>query len=239
VHASQLNALLRLQELDLTLLQLKKEAGGIPGRRETILKRSAAAEQASEAAKGAFRAREAEIKEVEGAVEALKERINRYRIQEMEVKTNESYRALEQEIATCKQEIEKEEDLELVLMETLDGLKAAVDKAEKELNAAKEAVDQDLSRLDERLETIRAQFQEIKMSREPLAAALEPDLVKRYLAHLSSKEDAYLVPAKQGTCGGCHMKLSPQTLHDLHAAVKWTPCTFCGRLLYDPGQMTA
>lgn len=236
MNASDINYLLRLQELDLTLLQLKKEAKGIPARRETILSRSASAERGLEAAKGALRAREVEIKALENAVEGLKERINRYRVQEMEVKTNESYRALEQEIETCKQEISAEEDRELELMDTLEGLKAVVAKAQKELDAAKEAVQVDLTRLDERLETVRDQFEEVKQKREPLIAKLEADLVKRYLAHLSSKEDAYLVPAKQQTCGGCHMKLSPQTLHDVHAAVKWTPCTFCGRLLYDSAQ---
>ncbi|MCC5846258.1 MAG: hypothetical protein JJU05_18575 [Verrucomicrobia bacterium] len=239
MNANALKTLLRLQEQDLTLLQLKKEAQGIPARRESILSRSASAEAGLEAAKTALRAREAEIKAVEGAVEGLKERITRYRVQEMEVKTNESYRALEQEIATCEQEIRTEEDRELELMDTLEDLQKDVARAQKELNAAKEAVQVDLTRLDERMDTVREQFNGIKQTREALIAELDPELVKRYLAHLSSKEDAYVVPAKQQTCGGCHMKLSPQTLHDLNAAVKWTPCTFCGRLLYDPAQISA
>lgn len=239
MNASALKTLLRLQELDLTLLQLKKEAGGIPARREKILSRSASAEAGLEAAKTALRAREAEIKAVEGTVEGLKERITRYRVQEMEVKTNESYRALEQEIANCEQEILTEEDRELELMDTLEGLQNAVKRAQKELDAAKEAVQVDLSGLDERMDAVRSQFDEIKQSREALVAGLDAELVKRYLAHLSSKEDAYLVPVKQQTCGGCHMKLSPQTLHDVHAAVKWTACTFCSRLLYDPTLLTA
>lgn len=234
MNDTALNTLLRLQELDLTLLQLKKEAHGIPARREQILSRSAAAEQALDTAKTALKSREAEIKALEGAVDAIKEKINRYRIQEMEVKTNESYRALEQEIATCQLEITAEEDRELELMESLDPLRAAVQKAQTELDRARQALQIEVARLDERLDTIRQQFEDIKQSREPLIAQLDPDLVKKYLNHLSGKEDAYLVPAKQQTCSGCHMKLSPQTLHDLHAAVKWTPCTFCGRLLYDP-----
>jgi predicted nucleic acid-binding Zn-ribbon protein len=234
VNADALNTLLRLQELDLTLLQLKKEAKGIPARREAIISRSAGAKDALAAAKAALRAREAEIKSVEGAVEAIQERIKRYQVQEMEVKSNEAYRALEEEIASSRKEISAEEDRELALMDTLEPLQAAVAKAEKDLAAAEEAVRSDAARLDERMETVRAEFEEVKQSREPLIARLDPDLVKRYLAHLSAKEDAYLVPAKQQTCGGCHMKLSPQTLHDLHAAVKWTACTFCGRLLYDP-----
>lgn len=231
-----LKTLLRLQELDMTLLQLKKEAGGLPARREALLGRSARAEAALAEAKAALRARELEIKEVESTVEGLQERINRYRVQELDVKTNESYRALEQEIANCQQEIVAEEDRELELMDTLEPLQAAVKKAAADLEAAREGVRVDVAKLDERLETVRAQFEEIKLSREPLLAGVEPELLKRYLAHLSSKGDAFVVPAKQQTCGGCHMKLSPQTLHDLHAGVKWTACTFCGRLLYDAAQ---
>lgn len=239
MNATALRTLLRLQEQDLTLLQLKKEARGIPARRETILRRSASAEAALESAQNGLRAREAEIKAVEGSVESLKERISRYRVQEMEVKTNESYRALEQEIANCEEEIRAEEDRQLVLMDTLEALQHQVANAQKELDGAQHAVQEDLRRTEERMETVREQFNAIKQTRERLIAELDPELVKRYLAHLSSKEDAYVVPAKQQTCGGCHMKLSPQTLHDLNAAVKWTPCTFCGRLLYDPAQFSA
>ena len=239
MNADALNALLRLQELDLTLLQLKKEAKGIPAKREALLGRSASAKEALETAKAALKARESEIRAVEGDVEAIQARIKRYQVQEMEVKTNDAYRALEEEIANSRKEISAREDRELELMDTLEPLQAAAAKAEKDLAAAEEAARNDVALLDERQNTVRAQFEETKQSRAPLIARLEPDLVKRYLAHLSAKEDAYLVPAKQQTCGGCHMKLSPQTLHDLHAAVNWTACTFCGRLLYDPAQLTS
>ncbi len=231
---AQLHALLRLQKLDLTLLQLKKEAKHIPERKEQLDQRSAHAKGRLEAAKAALRAREAQIKELENAIEAVQARINRYKNQQMEVKTNESYKALEHEIAQCGEEISALEDQELELMETLDGLKADVRKAEGEVENAQTAIDGECKLLDERLDVVREQFGELKARREDMAAEVDAELLKKYFGHLSSKQDAYVVPVRQQTCGGCHMKLTPQILHDVNAMTRLTHCNYCSRLLYDP-----
>ncbi|MCC5847656.1 MAG: hypothetical protein JJU29_06125 [Verrucomicrobia bacterium] len=236
---AQLKSLLRLQKLDLTLLQLKKEANHIPERKEQLNQRSAHAKGRLEAAKAALRARDVQIKDLENATEAVRQRINRYKNQQMEVKTNESYKALEHEIAQCGEEISGLEDQELELMETLDALKADVRKAEGEVATAQTAIDEECNLLDERLETVRDQFGELKAQREEMAAEVDEDLLKKYFGHLSSKQDAYVVPIRQQTCGGCHMKLTPQILHDVNAMTRLTTCNYCGRLLYDASLLGA
>lgn len=236
---NQLKALLRLQSIDLTLLQLKKEAQGIPERKAQMTHRADKAQARLAEAKTALRTREAEIKELEMETQAVRDKINRYRNQQLEAKTNETYKTLESEIGTAEAEITEIEDRELGLMETLEPLKAAVSAAEHELSKAMEAIDVDCKQLDVRLETVKEQFGELKAQRETLAEAVEPDILKRYLAHLGAKQDAWLVKIRQQTCGGCHMKLTPQILHDVHAMVRWTSCTFCGRMLYDDSMMSA
>jgi len=234
VTSSELQKLYRIQELDLTLLQLKREAQLIPERREKAEARLRAAQCELDAATEAVRGREKEIRNAEGDVEAVHSKVRRYRMQQMDVKSNEAFRALEHEISGCDAEIEAAENKVLEWMESLETLQEIRKVQEAGRAAVAGVVAGELQGMDERMQTIREQFEELKSTREAVAAEVDAEILKRYLNHLSSKQDAYLVPAKQLTCGGCHMKLSPQTLHDLHAAVKWTHCTFCGRLLYDP-----
>jgi predicted nucleic acid-binding Zn-ribbon protein len=84
------------------------------------------------------------------------------------------------------------------------------------------------------METIRSTFQDVKAEREALAGRVDPEVLQRYMAMLAKKQEAVVVPIRQESCGGCHMKLSPQILHDAHSGQKWTSCGFCGRMLYDP-----
>ena len=231
---TQLNALLQLQTLDLTLLQLKKEAGSIPARKDQYTLRTEKALAALEQAKTALRDREKAIKALEGDVGEVRERINRYRRQQMEVKTNESYKALEHEIAGCETEISALEDRELELMEGVEPLSREVREAGERLAIAEKAIQEDCVLLDQRLETIRAQFEELKAQRDQHLPGIDEEILRKYLGHLSAKQDAFLVPVHQQTCGGCHMKLTLQVQHDLHAAAKWTSCGYCGRMLYDP-----
>lgn len=234
VTTDQLNALLELQTLDLTLLQFKKEAAGIPARQEALNAGLAGARAAAAEAEMKLGEREKEIRGLEGEVSAVREKINRYRSQQMEVKTNESYKALEHEIASAEEEIGLLEDRELLLMEEVDTLKRRLASCQADLESATQKAGVEKARLDERLQAVREQFEELKGRREALTTRVDPAVLQKYLGHLSSKQDAFLVPVHQQTCGGCHMKLTPQVLHDLHSGQRWAFCSHCGRPLYDP-----
>nr|MDA3873440.1 C4-type zinc ribbon domain-containing protein [Kiritimatiellia bacterium] len=107
-----------------------------------------------------------------------------------------------------------------------------------ELQKTAEAkAEEEVQELETRLATIRTTFEEIKADRGGLVDQIDSEIADRYLALLGKKQDAVVVPVRQQGCGGCHMKLTPQTLHDAHSQQKWTYCGFCGRLLYDPGDV--
>lgn len=231
---TQLQALLALQTKDLTLLQLKKEAQGIPDRQERLNENAAAARRGREAAHEAARACQAAIREVELEVEEWKDRVNKYKNQQMQAKTNEEYRAFVKEIDSAREKISALEDRELEEMSRLEELQSALGRAEAALEQAETKVASDVKRLDDRMEAIRAAFAETRAERETLAKEIDAEILDRYMSLLTKKQEAVLVPVRQENCGGCHMRLTPQELHDAHSGQKWTSCSQCGRLLYDP-----
>lgn len=235
MNQSQLKALLTLQQKDLTLIQLKKEAQGIPQRQEALKSNAQAAQAAAKAAHDAVLACENAIKQVELEVETVKAQINKYKNQQMQARTNEEYKIFEKEIAGAGEKITALEDQELLEMTRLDECKAELKRTRELEQAANDKVASDVKALEERMEVIRSTFAETKEGREELLAQIDSEISDRYMQLLNKNQNAVIVPVRQAGCSGCHMKLTPQILHDAHSQQKWTTCTFCGRLLYDDG----
>lgn len=231
---TQLKALLTLQTKDLTLLQLKKEAQGIPERQERLKDNAASARNAEAAAREAADGCKASIRQVELEVEEQKERINKYKNQQMQAKTNEEYKAFVKEIESAEVRISALEDRELEEMSRLEDLQTVLQQAAARLEEAEAKVASDVKQLDARMEVIRDSFAQVKEEREALAKDVDAEILDRYMNLLTKKQEAVLVPVRQDNCGGCHMKLTPQELHDAHSGQKWTSCSHCGRILYDP-----
>lgn len=230
----QLQALLSLQKKDLTLLQLKKESQSIPARQEAIRSRADAARAAEQAAKEAIQACEADIRQDELEVESIRAQVAKYKTQQMQANSNEEYKAFNHEISAAEAKIGDAEDRELEHMSRLEELKQALNDASREREQAEAVVEREVGELEERLEVIKSTFAELKEERTGLISRIPKDVLDQYMGQLGKKQDAVVVPIKQENCGGCHMKLTPQTLHDAHSLQKWTHCGFCGRYLYDP-----
>ncbi|MDF3129848.1 C4-type zinc ribbon domain-containing protein [Kiritimatiellaeota bacterium B1221] len=236
MNAPQLKSLLKLQKNDLTLIQLKKEAQNVPERQEQIRKNAQSARDQASAAHDAVKACENAIKQIELEVETAKEQINKYKTQQMQARTNEEYKAFEKEIATAGGKIGELEDRELLEMTRLDEVKAEWAKALEVEKAAEAQVATEVQELEERLNVIRSTFADVKEGREELVAQIDKEITTRYMQLLNKNQNAVIVPIRQKSCGGCHMTLTPQTLHDAHSQQKWTVCNFCGRYLYDDGE---
>lgn len=236
MNSTQLKSLLTLQQKDLTLIQLKKEATQIPARQETIRKNAQFARDAAQAADSVVKTCESAIKQIELEVEATQTQTNKYKTQQMQVKTNEEYKAFDNQIATAGEKIGELEDKELGEMTRLDDVKADLVKAKNLEQKAEDKVNSDIKDLDARMEVIKTTFEEIKVGRDDLVNLIDKEIFDNYMRLLNKNQDAVFVPVRQKGCGGCHMKLTPQTLHDAHSQQKWTTCNFCGRLLYDDGE---
>jgi len=234
VILTQLTALIELQKIDQTLLQLKKEAQGIPGRKEALHRKADSARAALEAARQQSKEHESAIRQLDLDASAIRAQVTRYRQQQMEVKSNDTYKTLEHEIQGCAEKINALEDRELELMEGTEALQKQIAKAKAALAEAERLIAEEGAGLDQRLALIREQFESVKARRDPLTAQIEPEIIDRYQNLLAAKDGVAVAPVQSGGCDGCHMKLNPQSLHDAHAAAKWTYCGHCGRILYDP-----
>ena len=109
--------LIILQDRDRKLIRLREELAHIPAERQQLQARAAAAQASLDTAKQKGKQIESDRKKLELDVDAKKQLIEKYSLQQFQTKKNEEYKALAHEIEMCKEAIFKLEDQQLELME--------------------------------------------------------------------------------------------------------------------------
>lgn len=229
---TNIDKLLRLQDTDKKLLRLKRDARTLPRKRETLASRIEQLETALKEARDGLLHQQSAIKEMELDVEVTKDRVNRYKRQQMEVKDNESYRALETEIREAMRSIRMAEDSELELMQQLEDAQKTIDVHAAKLKEEEDGIQSDIVELDRRIKEVEGQITGVESDRSELTDGIDAEMLTCYEAILRNKGDSALVPANTGSCGGCYMKIPTQLVHDSKNPEKMTLCSYCGRLLY-------
>jgi predicted nucleic acid-binding Zn-ribbon protein len=224
--------LLVLQDRDGKIHRVQQELAHISPERESLRARAATTQGQLEAARLRVKHIESERKQLELEVAAKKTQIEKYANQQLQTRKNEEYKALAHEIETCKADITKIEDKEIVLMEQTEAAQQDVARANGEADEAKKLADGLVTQLNQREENFKKEFAELQTGRAELAAAVDDAARNRYERLLKSKGDHVVVGVNHAACGGCHMKLPAQILVSCQGQKEIVTCPNCGRILY-------
>jgi hypothetical protein len=228
---SVIEKLLIVQEKDCKIREKERELRDIPARQKAEEARLEGHRKELAAAEESVKSRMAGIKKLDLDVEAGRERITKLRRQQLEIKTNKEFRAIEEEIKTVGKEIAGVEDAQLAVMEELERLKADVERKKKALAAEQALVRTDVQELEKRAAVIQAELARETAERKDRAKDIAPEWLERYETIFARKDKA-LVPVEGGVCGGCHLQLAPYVAHSVRSQDHMVTCDFCGRLLY-------
>ena len=227
-----LEQLLIIQERDRRIAQLKAEEARIPIEIAAVDHRLSETSQHLDSLRQQQKHLESERKKLEIEAETDRGQIIKYRMQLNLIKSNTEYQALLKEIAKVEEKIVHVEDRELEFMEQFEQFQAAIKEeqvAVKDLMAKAEAAKQDF---EKRAANIEQELVQLQAEREKLAKEADPSALARYERLLRSKGDMAIVPVQHGNCGGCHLHLTPQIMHNAKHANTLISCDFCGRVLY-------
>jgi len=175
---------------------------------------------------------ETERKKIDLDVQSKQGAIARYRSQQQTTRKNEEFAALNHEIEHAEKEISALEDSELELMEAYDKGLASVAEAQKELLVFQDKAKHKKADLEKRTTAVAAELTAAKEKQAAAEGTVPEDVLARYRRILKSKKDVAIVPINGGACGGCHMKLTSQTVLTARAAEHLIACENCGRLVY-------
>jgi predicted nucleic acid-binding Zn-ribbon protein len=224
--------LLILQDRDRKILKVLEELSRIGPDRQSLQAMLAGATGSLDAAKNRVKHLESERKKLELDVEAKKQLIEKYSLQQFQTKKNEEYRALAHEIEMCKEAISKLDDQQIEIMEKAEAEQKAAAKAAAEAAEVKKTVESRIADLDKGEAGLKKELAELQSNREELAAVVEEAARSRYERLLKQKGQNAIVGIQHGVCGGCHMQLSRSIIVGCQGEQEIVTCPNCARILY-------
>jgi len=227
-----LNWAIRLQDIDNRLAELTREIATLPVHIAEIEKKLVSHERKLEADRAALTANQKERKKCEGDIQAQEQKISKLKDQMLQAKTNDQYRAFQNEIDFCQKEISKAEDRILELMAESDPLDKNVKAAEVALKQEKAQVEAEKQQARERTAVDQKAAAELQAERAGVVKEMTPAIYQRYEKVRKARRGIAVAEAIDGRCSVCNMGLRPQFFQELKRGDQVMSCESCLRMLY-------
>jgi predicted nucleic acid-binding Zn-ribbon protein len=228
----QLELLRDLQELDLDLIEKRKEKSKLEGEQSTITADLDKVQEMVDRLNGEIQVLEDQRKDL--AQDLLVEEGNIQRAEERlpTIKTQKEYVALLKEVDAAKKMNKDIQDKIARLNEQMEALAADRDEKSNELTELNSSVEGRQAEINSDIAKCDKVLGEGDDKRDALLEQLPTSLRKRYEMLLDRRAGVAIVEARQGTCLGCNMNLPPQLFNTLFNAKEVMSCPHCNRMLF-------
>jgi len=224
--------LIKLQKLDIEIRNTSVLLDNIPRQIADINKKSEGSLQIVKAAEDNFARNQKKRRDLESELLDLKEKIEKYKRQLNDVKTNKEYSSLLKEIDETNAKID-------LLEEEIIGEMLSADDIEKEIKAARKKSEEVQGELSQKKEMILQEKQkaeeklkELEAKRKELLPKIPSDQLALYEQIAKIKNGIVLSPVTEEFCSMCHMRVRPQMVNELISGTQIITCENCGRILY-------
>jgi predicted nucleic acid-binding Zn-ribbon protein len=230
---SELKKLAHLQDVEQQVSALTEQMASYV--RKIAAREAATAETNSELVK----VKQSLVKEtasrrsMESDTEDLRLKSTRYRAQLDSVQSDSQAKALEHQIAFCKQEIDRIEDLEFASLYETESQEARLRMLDETMVNQKLALDNERAAADIARARDAGELTELKQERTAVRASVETTLLAEYDRISGARKNAVATVEGQ-RCSACQMMVRPQRWNEIReGAVHF--CESCGRFLFhDP-----
>jgi predicted nucleic acid-binding Zn-ribbon protein len=229
----QIEKLLIVQDRDASLQKTEQELARLPRERAALDAKIDAETQNIEAARSALKAKELARKELDSEVKTQEAAIQKFRTLQLEVKKNDEYRALTQQIEQAEATVATLEEKEIHLLLEIDSEQEAFDTAKAEIEARIEIQKHSITQLQERETNLKATVDEARASLDEARAGADPEYLQHYdRVRKLSKRPPYVARVENHTCSGCHLRVSNEVAQAVREPGQAHFCDQCGRLVY-------
>ena len=223
-----------LQEVDAEILRIERAL------REDYPKAERKSRLAVEEIKGTLESRRDEIRRLrmksDQLMLKLKAEEDKAREREVQLntaKSNKEYEAIQMDIASIRADSSLVEDEVYRLMEHIEQCEAQLPAVQKQLGDAEAEMRETLDEIEEYREKEEARLGELRESRAQAVRLFKDENALRLYERIRDAREGHALVAVSGdTCQGCYMRVSPNTIAQVHAKKFPVLCSSCGRLLY-------
>ncbi len=169
--------------------------------------------------------RETMIQSQQGKIDELKGRLN-------QVRKNDEYKAIQNQIAHDQSSIAKLEDELLQVYEQIDGQAKAVAALDAEFKTFEKDVEEFSRKIQQNSADHASKLQELESAVVAAEHVIPEDQRERYRRSIKQWSADALAAVENSTCAGCFVSVTPQMLNELINANSLVFCKTCGRILY-------
>jgi predicted nucleic acid-binding Zn-ribbon protein len=228
---NKLRNLYTLQLIDNNLDEIEELKGDLPSETRELEARVAALEQQLAALEHEMRTSFTARDNADSEIVNLREKLERYKKQQFDVRNNREYDALSREMDAAMNAIAKLEKQ----METLENkaitARTDIETLKTKLADAQDALEEKRLALAEVSKSTETEELKYKHQREKVTPRIAREDLITYERIRKAKKGKAVVPVKRGACGGCYNKVPPQKLLELRLNSSLYTCERCGRIL--------
>ncbi|NDV63280.1 hypothetical protein G0Q06_12515 [Puniceicoccales bacterium CK1056] len=171
--------------------------------------------------------------ELEGDVAEAEEHIIKYKTQQMQVKKNEEFTALENEIKNLQSSISDLEDKELQVLEDIELYQSELEKLSQLTKEQKHTLEAHIQLLKDNFTSFQSELKAAGEAVEACAKEVDESVLQQYkYVKGQVKRPPVVVQLEDGRCQGCHLKVSGDIESTTRRGKELVRCDSCGRILY-------
>lgn len=161
----------------------------------------------------------------------IAEKVEKYKGQQMSVKSNRQYDALTREIEIAEQR-------SIALQKGMEDAENRLATSKADADSLKEQLEtlgEELKERQKELKEVNKEHEKAELGlqhrREKIVVKLTQDDLERYDRIYRAKGGKAVVPVKRNACGGCFSRVPPQKILELRRNSQFYLCEQCGRIL--------
>ncbi len=223
--------LVSIAKIDASLHAKRLELSALPRQVDKIAKSLEEIEAKEKESKGNVEEMAKERRVLEQELDDNAEKVKRFQVQLMEVKTNKEYTAMLHEIEHIEKDTEAKEERLLVLMDEFDQEEEQSNSLLEVGKKQRAGLEQQQSQLEDRIKSLEADVQKLESEKPKILAELDPRLKSKYDRILAKLHDFAVTHIVDETCQGCFTRIPPQSAVEVKRNERIILCEACGRIL--------
>jgi predicted nucleic acid-binding Zn-ribbon protein len=225
--------LLLLHGRDRRIAKLVEELSDLPEDISRVEKKISTENESIEMAVSEWKELESKNNSLEKDILEIAEKISKNKVRQLEVKKNEEYQALENEISLLAELQSGKEDEQIEVLVKIDDAQATALIAQDKITLKVKELEQQKVCFEDRINKVKTEIVDLEKEIEGTRESIDTDMLRTYdrVKKVVSKPP-FLAPLNDQKCSGCNLRVSNDVISTALVEQKLTQCDQCGRIVY-------
>ena len=213
--------------------KLKEELNNLPFILENAEKKIKIEKESIELAVKEWKELEIRNNILEKDIILISEKISKNKVKQLEVKKNEEYTALQNEISNLLDQQSLKEDEQIEILLEIDDAQETASIAQEKISLKVKDLEQNRDSLLERTNSVKIEIEQLEKEIIEARARVSHEMLTSYdRVKKVVLKPPYIAPLNDQKCSGCNLRVSNDVVSSVLVEQKLTQCDQCGRIVY-------